>query len=83
MMEMLRLHQKHKAIGFDKKAFLRDAAKIPGIYVPSLYDVTYKEDGTIAAVTPKDGAPKTVRKRIIEDLNAVYYRRPLWSPIPR
>ena len=73
MMEMLRLHQKHKAMGFDKKAFLRDAAKIPGIYVPSLYDVTYKEDGTIAAVTPKDDAPKTVRKRIIEDLNAVYY----------
>ncbi|MBR6634321.1 MAG: hypothetical protein IKL41_01680, partial [Clostridia bacterium] len=48
--------------GFDRAAFLREAAQIEGHYVPSLYDVTYNEDGTIKAVTPKDGAPAKVRK---------------------
>ena len=43
------------------------------MYVPSLYDVSYKEDGTIRAVTPMDGAPATVTKRIIKDMDAVYY----------
>ena len=48
MLEMIDLYQKHRASGkWDKKAFLKDAAQIPGMYVPSLYDVTYHEDGTI------------------------------------
>lgn len=74
MLEMIDLYQKHRASGkWDKKAFLKDAARIPGMYVPSLYDVTYHEDGTIAAVTPKDGAPATITKRIVKDFDKVFY----------
>ena len=74
MLEMIDLYQKHRASGkWDKKAFLKDAAQIPGMYVPSLYDVTYHEDGTIAAITPKDGAPATITKRIVRDFDKVFY----------
>ena len=74
MLEMIDLYQKHRASGkWDKKAFLKDAARIPGMYVPSLYDVTYHEDGTIAAITPKDGAPATITKRIVKDFDKVFY----------
>lgn len=74
MLEMIDLYQKHRASGkWDKKTFLKDAAQIPGMYVPSLYDVTYHEDGTIAAVTPKDGAPATITKRIVKDFDKVFY----------
>ena len=74
MLEMIDLYQKHKAAGnWDKQAFLRDAAQIPGMYVPSLYDVSYNEDGTIAAVTPKDGAPAKITKRICQDMDKAFY----------
>lgn len=74
MLEMIDLYQKHRASGkWDKKAFLKDAAQIPGMYVPSLYDVTYHEDGTIAAITPKDGVPATITKRIVKDFDKVFY----------
>ena len=74
MLEMIDLYQKHRASGkWDKKAFLKDTAQIPGMYVPSLYDVTYHEDGTIAAITPKDGAPATITKRIVKDFDKVFY----------
>ena len=74
MLEMIDLYQKHRASGkWDKKAFLKDAAQIPGMYVPSLYDVTYHEDGTIAAITPKDGTPATITKRIVKDFDKVFY----------
>lgn len=72
-LELLDLYRRHKADGFDKAAFLRDAASLEGVYVPSLYDVGYREDGTIASVTPRGNAPKTVKKRIIRDLDSVYY----------
>lgn len=74
MLEMIDLYQKHRASGkWDKKAFLREAAQIPGMYVPSLYEVSYHEDGTIAAITPKDGAPEKITKRIIKDFDKVFY----------
>ncbi len=71
--ELNNLYKKHKAAGFDKAAFLREACHIGGVYVPCLYEVTYHEDGTIRAVTPKDGAPETVRKRIVNDLDSMYF----------
>lgn len=74
MMEMIALYREMKADGsYTKKDFLRRAAQIPGIYVPSLYEVSYNDDGTIAAVTPKDGAPAKVTKRIIQDMSSVRY----------
>lgn len=72
-LEVIRLYQEHKRKGYSKRAFLRACAAIEGVYVPSLYDVTYNPDGTVAAVTPRDGAPATVRKRIIKDLDTCYY----------
>ena len=73
MLEMIDLLQKHKEKGFDKKAFLKDASKIEGIYVPSLYDVTYNNDGIITAVTPYEDTPKKVTKRIVADMDKVFY----------
>ena len=71
-LELIDLYKKYGKNG-DKQAFLREAAQIPGVYVPSLYDIEYNEDNTIKAITPKDNAPKTIRKRIINDLDAVHY----------
>lgn len=73
-LEVLGLYRKMKQNGtYTKAAFLRAAADIEGVYVPSLYDVSYNEDGTIAAVTPLDGVTPRVKKRIIADMDAVYY----------
>lgn len=71
--EMIDLYRKAKREGWSKQQFLMAAAKIPGLYVPSLYDVTYKEDGTIEAILPKDGAALPVTKRIVQDLNKSYF----------
>lgn len=73
--EFARLYTNMKRSGnYSKKEFLHEAAKIPGFYVPSLYEYTYKEDGTVAAITPLyDDIPKKITKRIIKDLDKVYY----------
>ena len=62
-----------KVRGASKQEFLLEVAKLPGFYVPSLYDVSYHDDGTVAAVTPKDGAPAKIQKQIISDLDNVHY----------
>ena len=72
-LELMDLYHRMRQEGADRQAFLRAAAGIEGIYVPSLYEVTYHPDGTIQAVTPKDGAPATVKKRIIRDFDKVFY----------
>lgn len=71
--EIVSLYDRAKAEGWSKDAFLWEVSKIPGIYVPSFYEHTYNEDGTIAAITPLNGVPKKVTKRIIEDLDHAYY----------
>lgn len=73
MNEFLDLYAEYKEKNASKEEFLLAAAKLPGIYVPSLYDVTYNEDGTIKAVTPRDGAPAVVHKRVVHDLDKAYY----------
>ncbi len=72
-LELMELYRAHKQRGYNKADFLREAAHIEGVYVPSLYDVTYHEDGTIAAITPQNSVPATVRKRIIRDMDTAYY----------
>ena len=71
--ELVELYRLAKKEGWSKERFLIRAAQIEGVYVPSLYDVSYHEDGTVAAVTPRCGAPAKVRKRIIQDMDACYY----------
>ena len=56
------------ARGPGKKELLRKLAAIEGIYVPSLYDVDYNDDGTVRAVSPRDGASASVRRRILDKL---------------
>lgn len=73
-LEVIDLYREFKKQGKYKKAdFLRAAAQIEGVYVPSLYTVDYNEDGTISAVTPEEGIPATVKKRIVADLDKAYY----------
>ncbi len=72
--EVTELYEKAKKEGWSKADFLLEAAKIEGVYVPSLYDVTYNQDGTISAITPKaEGVPAKVQKRIIRNLDEVFY----------
>lgn len=72
-LEVIDLYKKHKKMGSTKTEFLKEAAKIEGVYVPSLYDVSYNEDGTVKEIIAKDGAPKTIKKRIIKNLDNCYY----------
>lgn len=69
-----------KEPGYTKAAFLREAAKLEGFYVPSLYKIDYHEDGRIASITPLEGAPAKVKKRIIADLDSAYYPEKLILP---
>lgn len=71
--ELFDLLEECKKNGSSKEEFLRRAAKIDGMYVPSLYDVEYNEDKTIKAVVPKNGAPEKIRKRIVSELDSVKY----------
>ena len=79
-LELIDLYKIAKREGWDKQTFLRRAARIGGIYVPSLYDVSYREDGTIEAVTPREGAPARVLKRIVRDFDGVYYPKDFVVP---
>ena len=68
------LYKEKKAKGMSRQEFLHEAAKIPGIYVPSMYEVSYKEDGTIASFAPiYDDVPATVEKQLVMDFNEAPY----------
>ena len=71
--ELVELYRTARREGWSKQQLLRAAARLDGVYVPSLYDVTYHEDGTVAAITPKDGAPAHVTKRIVHDMDKSYF----------
>ena len=71
--ELIELYRRAKREGWSKDRMLRAAAQIPGLYVPALYDVTYHEDGTVAAITPEEGVPAVVTKRIVQDMDKAYY----------
>lgn len=71
--EVIELYKTCKSIGASKAEFLEKAAKIEGVYVPSLYNVSYNIDGTIKEFAPISNAPKTVKKRLIMDLDNVFY----------
>ena len=71
--EIVSLYDRAKAGNWDKDTFLKEVAKIPGVYVPSFYRHEYNEDGTLKAIIPLEGAPETVTKRIVEDLNSAYF----------
>ena len=71
--EIVSLYDRAKAENWSKDTFLHEVAKIPGVYVPSFYRHEYNHDGTLSAIVPLEGAPKTVTKRIVEDLDSAYW----------
>ena len=71
--EVIELYRKCKKENKTKEEFLVAASAIEGVYVPSLYDVEYNPSGTVKSYTPKNGAPKTIRKRIMKDLDEAYF----------
>ncbi len=71
--EIIALYDRAKAENWEKDTFLREVAKIDGIYVPSFYEHKYSQDGTLAAIVPTNDAPETITKRIVEDLDKSYY----------
>lgn len=72
-LELMELYLQMKRQGASKREFLVEAAHIEGIYVPSLYEFNYNEDGTIKNVSPLEEAPAVIRKRIIRDFDKAYY----------
>ncbi len=73
------LYKEMKKNGATRSEFLHEVAKIEGIYVPSLYEVSYKEDGTIAGMTPKyEDIPATIKKQVQVNLTeSVYPEKPI------
>ena len=71
--ELIELHRQARREGWSKLEFLVCPAQIPGVYVPSLYDVAYNDDGTVKSITANEGAPKVVLKRIMRDMDKAYY----------
>ena len=71
--EILSLYDRAKAENWSKDQFLHEAAKIPGVYVPSFYRHEYHADGTLSAIVPLEGAPEVVTKRIVENLDEAYW----------
>ena len=71
--ELIELHRKARREGWSKHEFLVAASKIKGLYVPSLYDIKYHDDGTIEEIIPLEGAPIQVQKRIVEDMDKSYF----------
>ena len=71
--ELIELFRRGRREGWSRQELLLAAAQIPGLYVPSLYEVTYRPDGTVDQVRPKPGAPELVTKRIVQDFDKAYF----------
>ena len=72
-LEVMELFRACRADGVSKAEFLRRCAEIEGVYVPSLYEVDYNDDGTIKSFTPKDGAPQVIHKRLMKRMDESFY----------
>lgn len=73
-LELMELYKAMKQKGAGKEEFLLSAAKIEGVYVPGFYDFEYNSDGTVRSCIPnRNGVPQSVKKRVIEDYDKVYY----------
>lgn len=73
MNECMDVYAQWKKKKLPREEFLKMVSQIPGIYVPSYYDISYNEDGTVKAIEPLyDFVPKTVKKRVVENLDTMY-----------
>ncbi|NLZ53214.1 MAG: TIGR03960 family B12-binding radical SAM protein [Thermoanaerobacteraceae bacterium] len=74
ILDVINLYKSFKERGESRQDFLYNVAQIPGVYVPSLYEVSYNNDGTLSSILPKnDNIPSGVQKRVIKDLDNAYY----------
>ena len=81
MTELNRVILERKEKGLSREQCLKNLSKLEGVYIPSLYDVAYNENGTVASVKPNcPEAPASVKKRVVVDLNSTYY--PEEFPVP-
>jgi radical SAM family uncharacterized protein len=72
--EVLDVYTSWKKEGASREDFLNRIVSIEGVYVPQFYNVEYNSDGTVARIVPKNGKyPEKVRKRIIKDIDKVYF----------
>lgn len=79
--QLMDAYKEWKASGMERKYFLEMAAEIEGIYVPSFYDVTYKEDGTIASFVPNNvHAREKIKRQVAADMAETTY--PLKPVVP-
>lgn len=81
-LEYIALYRQAKEECWSKEEFLREAAQIEGIYVPSFYEPVYRPDGTLEEMRIKEGsgAPEQVRKRVVQDMDKAYF--PVKTIIP-
>ena len=83
LLDMYKIY-KNSDKGFDRTSFLREASKIPGLYVPSLYKVSYNEDGTIKEFGPKyDDVPSTIVRQVVTDMDNSVYPTKMLIPFVR
>jgi len=80
VLDVVRTVRDWRASGGDRRLLLRQLARLPGVYVPSLYRVRHHDDGRVAAVEPADDAPARVRKAIVSDLDEAHH--PTATPVP-
>jgi len=82
ILEVLRVVEQHHQLANlengakfrDRLALLRDLARVPGVYVPSFYEVKYRDDGTIEEVEPlEEGIPRLVVRRVVADLDQAFF----------
>ena len=71
--DLIDLYKQCRSEGAGRKEFLKRSAQIQGIYVPSLYDIEYNDDGTIRRFTPVNGAPALIKKQVCPDLDDVSF----------
>ncbi|MBQ8412153.1 MAG: TIGR03960 family B12-binding radical SAM protein [Lachnospiraceae bacterium] len=72
--DLLDLYKTYKNSNMTKEEFLRKASNVPGIYVPSLYEVTYKEDGTVKSIMPiYEDVPAKIKRQVVTDFDKVSY----------
>lgn len=72
-LDVINIFRECRKQGKSKAEFLQLCSQIEGVYVPSLYDVSYNADGTIKSFMPKGNAPKVIHKRLIKDMNTCFY----------
>ena len=72
--EIIDIYKEHKRQGTSRREFLIEVAKLGGMYVPSLYDVEYNDDGTIKSMLPNvPGIPEHITKEVVKDFSEVTY----------